>query len=170
MKRRGFSLVEVVISLVLISLLIGMTYSAITVSVTNTTNAELERLALHEVQNLETLMRADNVPAALNLYINCDTSSADADNNEIAEVNDENHRMIFEKDLPTTQTGDGAYSNRLIFFYDRYGALLGWRATGAIDGAAFTITIYSTSGTNLVYKAETTGGKTLYESKDSNSN
>lgn len=152
MKRRGFSLVEVVISIVLISLLIGMTYSAITVSVTNTTNAELERLALHEVQNLEALMRADDVPAALNLYIDIgrDTLSP----------------KIEEKDLPTTKTGDGAYSNKLIFFYDRYGTLLGRNGTGAIEGAAFTITISSTSGANLVYKAETTGGTMLYDSSE----
>lgn len=168
MKKKGFTLVEVVISILLVVMLIGMTYGAITVSLRYSSKYDLQRDALHEIQNLRTLLRADNIPAALNLYIGCDGRD------------------------PGHQTIPPDAASKIILYYGREGTLLGWddgappsdsdgnegknadetpETTAApyvplCERAAWKITLTkNNSSTWTLGKAETTGGTVLYEEK-----
>lgn len=168
MKKKGFTLVEVVISILLVVMLIGMTYGAITVSLRYSSKYDLQRDALHEIQNLRTLLRADNIPAALNLYIGCDGRD------------------------PGHQTIPPDAASEIILYYGREGTLLGWddgappsdsdgnegknadetpETTAApyvplCERAAWKITLTKNdSSTWTLGKAETTGGTVLYEEK-----
>ena len=166
MKKKGFTLVEVVVSILLVVMLIGMTYGAITVSLRYSSKYDLQRDALHEIQNLRTLLRTDNIPAALNLYIGCDGR-------------DSGHQTI------TNET-----TGSVILYYSREGTLLGWddgTTPSDSDGnegknadetpettaapyvplrerAAWKITLTG-GNTWTLGKAETTGGTVLYEEK-----
>lgn len=165
MKKKGFTLVEVVVSILLVVMLIGMTYGAITVSLRYSSKYDLQRDALHEIQNLRTLLRTDNIPAALNLYIGCDDRAP-------------GHQTITDE---TT----------VILYYSREGTLLGWddgTTPSDSDGnegknadetpettaapyvplrerAAWKITLTKNGNTWTLGKAETTGGTVLYEEK-----
>lgn len=164
MKKKGFTLVEVVVSILLVVMLIGMTYGAITVSLRYSSKYDLQRDALHEIQNLRTLLRTDNIPAALNLYIGCDGR-------------DPGHQTI-----PDETTGS------VILYYSREGTLLGWddgTTPPDSDGnegknadetpaapyvplrerAAWKITLTKNGNTWTLGNAETTGGTVLYEEK-----
>ncbi len=168
MKKKGFTLVEVVVSILLVVMLIGMTYGAITVSLRYSSKYDLQRDALHEIQNLRTLLRADNIPAALNLYIGCDDR-------------DLGHQPIADE-----TTGS------VILYYSREGTLLGWddgkdpvpETTAESSGdeaetteptaapyvplrerAAWKITLTKNGNTWTLGNAETTGGTVLYENK-----
>ncbi len=161
MKKKGFTLVEVVVSILLVVMLIGMTYGAITVSLRYSSKYDLQRDALHEIQNLRTLLRANNIPAALNLYIGCDGRD------------------------PGHQTIDANTAENVILYYSREGTLLGWddgATPSDSDGnegknedetpetpyvplserAAWKITL-NKNGTWTLGQAETTGGTALYE-------
>lgn len=168
MKKKGFTLVEVVVSILLVVMLIGMTYGAITVSLRYSSKYDLQRDALHEIQNLRTLLRTDNIPAALNLYIGCDSRD------------------------PGHQTITGAAS-KIILYYGREGTLLGWddgappsdsdgnkgknadetpETTAAPyvplrERAAWKITLTRNDSSKIwtLGKAETAGGTVLYEEK-----
>lgn len=166
MKKKGFTLVEVVVSILLVVMLIGMTYGAITVSLRYSSKYDLQRDALHEIQNLRTLLRADNIPAALNLYIGCDGR-------------DPGHQTI-----PVA-------ASKIILYYGREGTLLGWddgappsdsdgnegknadetpETTAApyvplCERAAWKITLTKSGSKWTLEKAETTGGTVLYEEK-----
>lgn len=167
MKKKGFTLVEVVVSILLVVMLIGMTYGAITVSLRYSSKYDLQRDALHEIQNLRTLLRTDNIPAALNLYIGCDGR-------------DPGHQTI-----PVA-------ASEIILYYGREGTLLGWddgappsdsdgnegknadetpETTAApyvplCERAAWKITLTKNdNSTWTLGKAETTGGTVLYEEK-----
>lgn len=168
MKKKGFTLVEVVVSILLVVMLIGMTYGAITVSLRYSSKYDLQRDALHEIQNLRTLLRADNIPAALNLYIGCDGRD------------------------PGHQTIPPDAASNIILYYGREGTLLGWddgappsdsdgnegknadetpETTAApyvplCERAAWKITLTKNDiSTWTLGKAETTGGTVLYEEK-----
>lgn len=167
MKKKGFTLVEVVVSILLVVMLIGMTYGAITVSLRYSSKYDLQRDALHEIQNLRTLLRTDNIPAALNLYIGCDGR-------------DPGHQTIT------------VAASKIILYYGREGTLLGWdddgttpSGSGGNEGknadetpettaapyvplrerAAWKITLTKNGNTWTLGNAETTGGTVLYDEK-----
>lgn len=117
MKRKGFSLVEVVISIALIVILIGMTYSAITISMTQTNTNELERLALHEIENLRDVFRnkGEYLDEAVNLYL---TQTA---------VTELNGSFFTNYTLSSTSSSfSGPFVTALILYYDKSGGLVGF--------------------------------------------
>lgn len=176
MKRKGFSLVEVVISIALIVILIGMTYSAITISMTQTNTNELERLALHEIQNLQDVFRCDDLEGAVNLYLR-----------ETSELDSEFHAMFYGEPESIFSSSRPEYHVRsLILYYNKSGGIIGFRSiadkagsevpqtllAGQTESEAFTVTItakvggentnFATSGAVFNFEYNINGNRTVY--------
>lgn len=67
-KRKGFTLVEVIVSILLTVMTVLVSHAGITSSMRITTESYRKRAAIHEAENIMKCLSTENIISALNLY------------------------------------------------------------------------------------------------------